>query len=63
MLIVIRFHYHFEGSRATSREDKPEWMFAFILKCIKAYTHFINRELQQVVSCAYYDFVLLHCSN
>jgi RINT-1 / TIP-1 family len=57
VLHLYRFHYHFEGSRATSREDKPEWMYAFILKCIKAYTHFISRELQQVLSVLQYHCV------
>ncbi|KAG0318146.1 hypothetical protein BGZ99_005837 [Dissophora globulifera] len=47
--LVLRFRYHFEGTRPTNRLDKPEWYLTHILEVIKDHTPFLQDYVQGVV--------------
>lgn len=61
--ILQRFKYHFSGSRATNRIDKPDWYHQFILDAAKDHAGYLADVVQPVgeqcmPSGAYIDVVV-----
>ncbi|VDB92161.1 unnamed protein product [Peniophora sp. CBMAI 1063] len=44
--VALRFKYHFEGTRATNKLDKPEWYFTHILNVAHEHREFMEGVVQ-----------------
>ncbi|CAE7218412.1 unnamed protein product [Rhizoctonia solani] len=47
--IALRFKFHFDGARPTSRLDKPEWYFTHILNITHEHRGFMEHFIQPLV--------------
>lgn len=47
--IRVRFGFHFESDRPTNRADKPEWLFAHLLKTASEHAQFFASYLQPMI--------------
>ncbi|KAJ7225939.1 RINT-1 family protein [Mycena pura] len=47
--IYLRFKYHFEGTRQTSRIDKPEWYFTHVLNVMHEHRPFMEAVIQPIL--------------
>lgn len=48
--IALRFKFHFDGDRPTSRLDKPEWYFTHILNISHEHRGFMEHFIQPLVN-------------
>lgn len=46
----VRFQFHFEGSRDTNRDDRPEWAFNHFLSVIDENYDFLAGSVQTIIS-------------
>ncbi|KAG8730619.1 hypothetical protein FRC11_006279 [Ceratobasidium sp. 423] len=47
--IALRFKFHFDGARPTSRLDKPEWYFTHILNISHEHREFMEHFIQPLI--------------
>ncbi|CAG8765469.1 8807_t:CDS:10, partial [Dentiscutata erythropus] len=59
--LIVRFRYHFDSKRPTSRIDKPEWYFSHVLTTIHEHSPFLQGAIQAIVDEA--GFQEYHAKN
>ncbi|CAG8509707.1 10931_t:CDS:10, partial [Dentiscutata heterogama] len=59
--LIVRFRYHFDSKRPTSRIDKPEWYFSHVLTTIQEHSPFLQGAIQAIVDEA--GFQEYHAKN
>ncbi|CAG8791358.1 7824_t:CDS:2, partial [Cetraspora pellucida] len=47
--LIVRFCYHFDSKRPTTRIDKPEWYFSHVITTIKEHSPFLEGAIQAIV--------------
>ncbi|CAG8435099.1 3053_t:CDS:10 [Scutellospora calospora] len=59
--LIVRFRYHFDSKRPTSRIDKPEWYFSHVITTIHEHSPFLTGAIQAIVDEA--GFQEYHAKN
>ncbi|CAG8604762.1 8277_t:CDS:10, partial [Racocetra fulgida] len=47
--LIVRFRYHFDSKRPTSRIEKPEWYFSHVITTINDHSPFLKGAIQAIV--------------
>ncbi|CAG8770430.1 3508_t:CDS:10 [Cetraspora pellucida] len=59
--LIVRFCYHFDSKRPTTRIDKPEWYFSHVITTIHEHSPFLQGAIQAIVDEA--GFQEYHAKN